>query len=104
MYLDALTPQTCDALYQRAFDDLLSIQSCQHIEGYVLPKFNADVYLKEMSLFHEWYLQRYLQMTLSPTELATLERIYASLTRDALSQPQVCVHRDYHSRNFNDHR
>ena len=29
-----------------------------------------------------------------------LDRVYTMLAQDALSQPQVCVHRDYHSRNL----
>lgn len=100
LYLDALTPKTCHNLYQKAFDDLLLIQSCHNIEDYVLPKFDAALYIDEMSWFRDWYLQHFLKVSLSNSELAALDHIYSLLIDDALSQPQVCVHRDYHSRNL----
>ena len=100
LYLDALTPQTCDHLYQRAFDDLLLIQSCQKIEAYALPTFGRALYREEMSWFRYWYLERYLGVQLSSLELDLLDYVYALLIDDALAQPQACVHRDYHSRNL----
>lgn len=100
LYIDALTPRTCHNLYQKAFDDLLLIQSCQQIENYALPKFDSALYLDEMLWFRDWYLKRSLKVSLSHAELAALDHVYSLLVDDALSQPQVCVHRDYHSRNL----
>lgn len=100
LYLNALTPKTCHNLYQKAFDDLLLIQSCQDVEGYVLPKFDGTLYLEEMSWFRDWYLKNFLKVSLNNAELAALDNVYSLLIEDALSQPQVCVHRDYHSRNL----
>jgi len=100
LYLDALTPRTCNTLYQKAFDDLMLLQSCQNFEGYVLPKFDAALYLEEMSWFRDWYLERLLKISLTHSESVALDNIYSMLIQDALLQPQVCVHRDYHSRNL----
>ena len=100
LYLETLSDTTADTLYQSAFDDLLLLQSCQKVEGYVLPSFTADAYRQEMLLFKEWYLKRHLQLTLSSADEAMFERVMTVLIDDALLQPQVCIHRDYHSRNL----
>ncbi len=100
LYLEALNEKTAPELYQRAFDNLLTIQSCQEINGYTLPSFDEALYLSEMNLFKEWYLGQYLCIELTASERAMLDRIFKILSEDALAQPQVCVHRDYHSRNL----
>lgn len=99
-YLQVLFPETCDRLYRAALNDLLLIQSCQSIEGYKLPKFTAQLYHQEMALFRDWYLRKYLGLSLSQAEQNRFQYICDLLSDDALSQPQVCVHRDYHSRNL----
>jgi aminoglycoside/choline kinase family phosphotransferase len=100
LYLHKLNSQTAPQLYQAALQELLLMQSCQRIENYVLPKFDAALYRREMTLFRDWYLEKYLKVTLSSPELDVLEKTYQLLIADALSQPQVCTHRDYHSRNL----
>ncbi|ABS76764.2 aminoglycoside phosphotransferase family protein [Coxiella burnetii] len=100
LYAHALNKKTADELYRRAFNDLLRIQSCQKIEDYALPQFTADLYYQEMSWFRDWYLEKYLKTPLSLKEEETLENIFQLLIKTALSQPQICAHRDYHSRNL----
>lgn len=100
LLLDALNSDTVDRYYQIAFDHLLSIQSCHKVDGYSLPVFDANLCQKELGLFQEWYLQRHLGQTLSRSDLECLSRIHKLLTDEALAQPQVFVHRDYHSRNL----
>ncbi len=100
LYVNALTKENANELYQHAFDDLLLIQSCTEIEGYVLPRFNRELYYKEMSLFRDWYLIKHLGISLSKMEWETLEEGFQLLIEAALAQPQMCVHRDYHSRNL----
>ena len=62
---------------------------------------------QELDNFTEWLLQKHLQLELSNVELNMLDRSYDFLIQEAHAQPQVCVHRDYHSRNLmlleNDH-
>jgi len=53
-----------------------------------------------MELFREWLVERELSLTLTPAEHAMLDRTFNDLVENALMQPQVCVHRDYHSRNL----
>ncbi|OGO96117.1 MAG: phosphotransferase [Coxiella sp. RIFCSPHIGHO2_12_FULL_44_14] len=100
LYCDVLTVDTCHELYQQAFRDLLMIQSCSDVKGYALPFFTHTHYFNEMALFHDWYLSQYLRITLSKTQYHQLQQLYTLLAEMALSQPLVCVHRDYHSRNL----
>jgi aminoglycoside/choline kinase family phosphotransferase len=53
-----------------------------------------------MALMPEWFFARHLQIELSQAENELLAQTFELLTREALSQPQVFVHRDYHSRNL----
>jgi hypothetical protein len=98
--LNRLNEQTADFYYQKACENLLTIQRCHTIKDYTLPKFNDDLYRYEWNLFCEWYLQRHLGLELSNADQRILDNIYHRLVESALSQPQVCVHRDYHSRNL----
>lgn len=100
LYLDRLNARTANKLYTRAIDDLLRIQSCQQIENYVLPEYDRELYQKEIALFRDWYLAVHLGVELSSEETSVLAHISELLIEEALSQPQVCTHRDYHSRNL----
>ncbi|HEY0960852.1 MAG TPA: phosphotransferase [Pseudomonadales bacterium] len=84
-------------LYQLAFDELLLIQRCAATS---LPAYDDALLLREMRLFTEWFCGGLMQVTLDPEELAMLEAVYAFLSAAARAQPQVFVHRDYHSRNL----
>ncbi len=100
LLLNLLNLETADRYYQIAFDHLLTIQACETVDGYDLPLFDTNMYQKELHLFREWYLQRHLGLSLSQSDSTFLDHIDTLLIHDALAQPQVCVHRDYHSRNL----
>jgi aminoglycoside/choline kinase family phosphotransferase len=51
----------------------------------------------ELSIFHDWFVGGLLQQAPAP-EL--LEPVWAALIDNFLTQPQVCVHLDYHCRNL----
>ncbi|WP_157870919.1 phosphotransferase [Candidatus Coxiella mudrowiae] len=92
---------TVNDLYQGAFSDLLPIQSYPYreIENFSLHQNTSDLYYREMRLFPDWYLER-LKTSLSLKRKNILATIFQLLIESALSHPQVCVHRDYHSRNL----
>jgi hypothetical protein len=60
----------------------------------------VDLLHKEMDLFEEWFLGQLLGIQLSLEDKAVLVRLKNVLTQSAIEQPQVFVHRDYHSRNL----
>lgn len=94
-YLSQLTPDSADKLYKQAIDSLISLQLIPNADHY-LPAYDTKLLQDELQLFSDWFLQRHLQ--LAPP--AHLEPLFTLLTQNALSQPQVLVHRDFHSRNL----
>lgn len=99
LYLSALqTGQDVDELYRSAMASLVQLQSLGNDKG--LPAYDRTLLHQELNLFKDWFCERFLELTLSDEEHALLERTWAFLEDAALSQPQVCVHRDYHSRNL----
>jgi aminoglycoside/choline kinase family phosphotransferase len=98
LYLDRLTPATVERLYGDALGALVTLQACGPREG--LPLYDRALLMREMELFREWLVGRELSLSLTSDEQAMLERTFELLADNALQQPQVCVHRDYHSRNL----
>jgi aminoglycoside/choline kinase family phosphotransferase len=97
-YLDVLDEQNADRLYGDAMAALISLQACGPHEG--LPAYDEPLLQREMALFPDWLLERHLGLALSGAEREMLDDTFQRLTAAALAQPQVCVHRDYHSRNL----
>jgi len=95
-YLNALDKSTADALYSDAIHALLKLQNIKAI----LPTYDAQRLLDEMGLFETWYLNRHLNIQLDKQQKAQLKKVFSILIDSALEQPQVFVHRDYHSRNL----
>jgi len=98
-YLEALDDTTVDQLYGDAMGALLALQSCVTPDC-GLPEYDRDLLLAEMGLFRDWLLDRHLGVELDALQATTLEACFNLLADSALAQPQVCVHRDYHSRNL----
>lgn len=99
-YLDRLDDETAGALYGDALDSLIDLQSGIDVNGSFLPPYDETLLLREMDLFRDWFIGRLLGLELSPAESALLDNTWQILAASALEQPQVCVHRDYHSRNL----
>ena len=90
---------TADALYHSAFAELVKIQQCDGTTP-PLPLYDEALLLREMRLFTDWFCGGIMQFKLSAFEISMLENVYRFLVDAALAQPQVFVHRDYHSRNL----
>ncbi len=97
-YLSALNTETEASLYGDALSALLQMQTHVNCDG--LPIYTETMLNQEMDLFHEWFLQKLLGIELTETQLASWQSIKQVLVDNALAQPQVFVHRDYHSRNL----
>jgi aminoglycoside/choline kinase family phosphotransferase len=98
LYLDLLNVDTADRLYGDALSALAVIQARGPRQG--LPLYDRKLLLQEMELFREWLVGRQLGLDLSGDEQQMLDALFGFLADNALQQPQVCVHRDYHSRNL----
>jgi len=95
-YLDHLNADTAEKLYIDAIDALIKMQTIDAI----LPAYDEKFLQTEMDLFETWYLNRHLDIQLSKSQQAVLASMCKLLIKNAEQQPQVFVHRDYHSRNL----
>jgi aminoglycoside/choline kinase family phosphotransferase len=98
LYLERLNSATVERLYGDALAALMTLQACGPKEG--LPLYDRALLMQEMELFRQWLVGRELSLSLTQDEQEMLDRTFSALADNALQQPQVCVHRDYHSRNL----
>lgn len=99
LLLEHLTPDTVDDLYQRAMTCLLQIQQCR-TDAQVLQPYNRTRLHDEVRLFPDWFIRQLLGYAPEADEEQLLEATFIQLEDSALEQPQVLVHRDFHSRNL----
>lgn len=97
-YLAALNPSSAPQLYKDATEALIKIQ--QTPDQGQLPKYDRELLSKELELFPDWYLNKHIQIELSDTDKNDLLKVFNLILKNNLAQPQVLVHRDYHSRNL----
>jgi aminoglycoside/choline kinase family phosphotransferase len=87
-----------NTLYQAAMGSLLDLQ--QGSDKSQLPSYDAERLLNEMRLFDQWFCGEMLGLALDDVTQSLLSRTWQYLIDAATAQPQVRVHRDYHSRNL----
>ncbi|MDP2112233.1 MAG: phosphotransferase [Thiobacillus sp.] len=94
----ALDPGVARELYLASNDALIRIQ--QASRPGVLPEYDRALLTRELMLFPEWYVAKHLGVTMTDDQRAILETVFGRLLANNLAQPQVYVHRDWHSRNL----
>ena len=92
-----LNDQTVDVHYEQSFKQLIQLQSIDGVDHF--PAYTYDKLISEMTLLTDWLLPS-LQIQPTEAEQALIKRTFAILANAALAQPQVIVHRDFHSRNL----
>ncbi|WP_432697930.1 aminoglycoside phosphotransferase family protein [Marinobacterium sp. YM272] len=97
LLLPELKDETAQRHYSQALSTLLQIQQ---LPADNLAPYDEALLQREMGLFDEWYTGSLLSLTLDEDEVALLAQVKSWLVDRALSQRQVTVHRDYHSRNL----
>jgi len=96
-YLSELNADRVDHLYKDAINTLIKMQSTSTS---TIPAYDRDLLQTEMNLFPEWFLNKHLGIELNKNQTGLLSTAFECLTENALQQPAVFVHRDYHSRNL----
>ncbi|MDH3777715.1 MAG: phosphotransferase [Gammaproteobacteria bacterium] len=101
-YLDALLEDTATApdLYTDAIQALLAMQRRGAAYQSQLPPYDDTLLRFELSLFHDWLCGTHLDIEFSDKDEQAWQDCCDLLVANALDQPQVFVHRDYHSRNL----
>jgi N-acetylmuramate 1-kinase len=97
-YLQALNDSAADELYGAANRALLRIQLASRPA--VLPPYDRALLLRELRLFPDWYIAKHLRTELTAAQAQSLDAVFEAILANNLAQPQVYVHRDYHSRNL----
>ncbi|MDB5797732.1 MAG: aminoglycoside phosphotransferase [Paucimonas sp.] len=97
-YLHQLNHDTAHKLYLDAIDALVLMQ-VQSQPG-VLPEYDRALLLRELMLFPDWYVSRHIGATFTDQQSDALQKVFDVLLANNLAQPQVYVHRDFHSRNL----
>ncbi|MFQ3234492.1 MAG: aminoglycoside/choline kinase family phosphotransferase [Paraglaciecola sp.] len=100
LFSAALDQTSCQHLYPQALGLLPSIQLCTRTSQANLPEFDDNLLTAEFEIFTHWLLSVHLKLTLSAQELRIVTQIFACLRANFFAQPQVGVHRDFHSRNL----
>ncbi|MCU7938296.1 MAG: phosphotransferase [gamma proteobacterium symbiont of Bathyaustriella thionipta] len=107
-YLSLLNSESgrerADKLYADAMSSLLvmqrGMQSDIQKQTIELADYDAARLKSEMDLLPDWYIKVHCQQTLTDREQTVLDDAMKRLVESAQEQPQVFVHRDYHSRNL----
>nr|WP_312822385.1 phosphotransferase [Acinetobacter oleivorans] len=92
-----LNDETVDKYYEQSFKQLIQLQSIDGTNQF--PAYSYDKLMSEMQLLTDWMLP---SLTIQPTaeQKKTIDDAFNFLARAAVAQPQVIVHRDFHSRNL----
>jgi len=101
-YLDRLetSPEQAGTLYGDAIDALLVMQRRGAAFQGSLPSYDEALLRLELSLFRDWLCDTHLNLTFSDDDERQWQACCDALVDNAIRQPQVFVHRDYHSRNL----
>lgn len=90
---DVCSDINSDYYYRQAIDQLLCVQK---VASNTLPVFDRSFLLREMMLFKDWFVEQHLMLNTADCVLETFEL----LIQAGLTQPQLVMHRDYHSKNL----
>ena len=97
LLLNHIDDESVDELYQQAMQSIIKMQT---IDASTLPDYDGSLLQREMQLFTDWYLIQHKNIQIDDALKDLLTSSYQLLENNALEQPQVFVHRDYHSRNL----
>jgi len=98
MYSHVLNSDTAHKLYLDAIDALILLQTQSQPD--VLQEYDRAFLQRELMIFPEWYIGKHLGVTLTEEQTSSLNKVFDALLANIVAQPQVFVHRDYHSRNL----
>jgi len=98
LYLNKLNKSSIYELYSDALSTLVAIQVLVNVGG--VDEYDKSLLISEMNLFREWLIEKHLNIKLSDSQVKILTTLFDLLVNNALQQPKVFVHRDFHSRNL----
>jgi len=100
LFADTVNLDNMIEQYCKVIDLLPAISSINIDKKEPLPVYDRAFINLELDIFQEWLLDKHLRIKLNNIEEEQLSRCFELLINSALSQPQITMHRDYHSRNI----
>ncbi|MCF6262856.1 MAG: phosphotransferase [Xanthomonadales bacterium] len=97
-YKPLIEDETADDCFQPLFRVLGEFAKNVNTSG--LPSYSSRLLQTELDLFPDWYLSQHKHQPFSLSEQLSWEQLCNTLIQSAQSQPQVFVHRDFHSCNL----
>lgn len=98
LYRELITEDSIDGLMPGLLDILDGMAGRVDCAG--LPDYNTELLQMELDLFTNWYLATHKNRPLKASEEAAWSELCSRLLVSAHDQPQVFVHRDFHSCNL----
>lgn len=98
LYRDVLDEYSVDTLFPGLFTALEGMAT--RVDTTALPEYDERLLQTELDLFPDWYLQRHRRRPLAGDERSLWAELCAALVSSARQQPQVFVHKDFHSCNL----
>lgn len=86
--------------YQHALQLLPRVMRTTRTALGELPLYDGNLLQRELHLFKDWLVQEHLDAPLDAGHEKMWQELCSLLIDNALNQPQVGVHRDFHSRNI----
>lgn len=99
MLLSLLRPGTVVDNYRQA-SDILLLLAAPAVDSSERPDYDEALLTEELARFPQWFLQELLGYRPDAEAQASWHALSAVLVDNALEQPRVLVHRDFHSRNL----
>lgn len=99
LLLGELDSNNVDYYYKEAMSILFKLQQYDS-KTVNLPYFDKAFMLKEMELCSTWFFESYLGLELTEAEKSLILQTFERIATEVATQPLVCIHRDYHSRNL----
>ena len=99
MYSAVYQTDDHDAAIEAALDTLVKIAPIGSGNG-IVPAYTTQRFHDEFELFRVWLVDGLLAYSLTDSEGGMIDDVRRKLIESIDSQPRVCVHRDFHSRNL----
>ncbi len=96
--IDPSNPEAARPLYLQAVEALVELQLASRPD--VLPPYDEQWLRGEMQLFPDWYLAHHRALTLTASQIETLNKSFDLIVARNLAAPMVYVHRDFMPRNL----
>ena len=91
---------TTKRLYQQAMQEILDIQKIDINDAQaIIPSYDEALLRREMGLFSDWFLP-YIGVAMDQAVEQLWQDVQAAIIQQVIAQPQVVVHRDFHSHNL----